>query len=204
MDVAILRYVKYRERFQNRRGRESGIESSILNFQCLTLLHDNTTAFGRATLKGFAVPASRYPAGEKPGILGVGIGVAIGIGIRSHAESVNLKTEIKQEPIAIAIPTPIPTPTPRVLGFRPAVRGRPKPRFLGVVDCFHHFSPFPVSIWKILFNLFAERDVYMDGFCVAIHGNAGFVAARECAQQISALFNRLYRQRHLQQRRRRA
>jgi hypothetical protein len=29
---------------------------------------------------------------------------------------------------------PIPIPTPRVARIRPAVRGKPKPRLLGVVD----------------------------------------------------------------------
>ena len=33
-----------------------------------------------------------------------------------------------------SIPIPIPTPTPRVAPNRPAVRGKPKPRLLGVVD----------------------------------------------------------------------
>ena len=62
--------------------------------------------------------------------VGVGIGVAIGIGMRNSVEPMNLRIEINSEPIAI--PTPI--PTPRVASIRPAVRGRPKPRLLGVVD----------------------------------------------------------------------
>ena len=33
-------------------------------------------------------------------------------------------------------PIPIPTPTPRAQRIRPALRGRPKPRLLGVVDYF--------------------------------------------------------------------
>jgi len=33
-----------------------------------------------------------------------------------------------------SIPIPMPTPTPRVAPNRPAVRGKPKPRLLGVVD----------------------------------------------------------------------
>jgi hypothetical protein len=37
-----------------------------------------------------------------------------------------------------SIPIPIPTPTPRVAPNRPAVRGKPKPRLLGVVDYSSH------------------------------------------------------------------
>ena len=35
---------------------------------------------------------------------------------------------------ADSIPIPMPAPTPRVAPNRPAVRGKPKPRLLGVVD----------------------------------------------------------------------
>ena len=65
-----------------------------------------------------------------------------GIGIRSYIKPVDFRIEISHEPI----PTPIPTPTPKVAVICPAVRGKPKPRLLGVVDYWH-------SKWKTAWEI---------------------------------------------------
>jgi len=48
-----------------------------------------------------------------------------------------------------SIPIPIPTPTPRVAPNRPAVRGKPKPCLLGVVD-YWFLGAF--ESWRFLFS----------------------------------------------------
>jgi hypothetical protein len=78
---------------------------------------------------------------------GVGVGVGIGVGFFVGEPMMS-----PQNPT----PTPIPTPTPNIIGFRPALRGRPKPRPLGVVD----YNKFTMRISRICMDAcIIDREV---------------------------------------------
>ncbi len=97
-----------------------------MTFSLVKLVRDKPTACVRETLTGSAVPASCLIG------VGIGIGVAVEIGIRRISGSALLAST--QKPIAISIATPIPIATPKNSVKRPALRGKPKPRLLAVVD----------------------------------------------------------------------
>ena len=85
-------------------------------------VRDKPTAYGRATLKGAAVPAWRLDGGSfepEQGHIGIGIGIGIAIDIGIEVE------ERFSDSIAIPIPMPIPTtmlgsPSKRPAGGRPS------------------------------------------------------------------------------------